>query len=679
MLPTSLIACSEEQSTGGQNEQQVMPAIKETDEYLVKEGTSDYVVVTPNSPVNWESHAAAEMVDNIKTATGVVLPIIKEASATASQKKIVIGQTALTESVGVSAPIATYGARGFVIKEIDGNVYIVGGDTQGTLYGVYEFLHHQFGYEPYAVDEIYIDAGVMEEKLLAFDISEIPDIAYMQGVHEYYRHNMAVAGHRMRFNTYNEIFIDQDQPWHNVFSVLSPKVYDDPSKPETYHPKWFANDKELHYTAHGDLEELKLMIQTVFEVMKAKIDASFAEGKYYQYIGFMQNDHENVFPTSDTPRTDAKGNPLWTEEPGHVDSVEAIKAKYGDGKGYQAAMLMHFINPLQEMVSNYCMETYGRKVSVMFFSYFDTEAAPVKEINAKYYPLDIITSSDSSNPIFADELYADIYDGDNDGKLRLHPDATVFTAPIRAEFWHEYEDTTATAIVEKWKPLTEKQAFWFYNFYFNSTTFMYYDFVYSMQSYFQVAKDTNCQYLFMESPMTKNNYYPFGNLNVYLFSKLGWDVNANVQQLIDNYFTQYYKGAAKTMRAFFDSVTAYYAYLKNYTGFTGVIGAGGQNLDAKYWPEGILQGWLSYINQAYIDIEPLKYTDKALYDEMYSRILYDSLWPRYLLMRFHAKNAFNDQTFYAELNQFKADCAFLEVKSAGSNVSDITQLDLKRA
>lgn len=678
LLSTSFLACTDETSgsTGGTGGP-ATPAIKETDEYLLKNGSSDYVVVVPDVPVNWEMQAANEMVANVKTASGVVLPIISESNVTEGQKMLVIGKTNLTETAGVSAPAATYGARGFVIKEIDGSVYIVGGETQGTLYGVYEFLHQQFGYEPYAIDEIYIDTGVIEEKLLAFDMSEIPDIPYMQGVHEYYRFYNAQAGHRMRFNCHEEIFIDQDQPWHNVFDYLPRSVYDNPSKPDTYHPKWFANSMELHYTAHGDIEQLKLMQDAVFAEMKNRIDSCFAQGKYYEYIGFMRNDHEGSFATSDEPREDDRGNPLWQNEAGHVDSIAAFKAKYGE-KAYNAAIFLHFINPIQERVSNYVKETYGRKMSIMFFAYFETEAAPVKEVNAKFYPLDIITENDSANPMFADPIFDDVYDGANDGKLRCHPDATVFTAPIRTEFWREYDEDTAPGIIEKWKAVADKQSFWFYNFYFNSTTFMYYDVTYSMQSYFKAAKNVNAQYVFFESPMTKNSYYPFGNLNVYLFSKLGWDVNADVQTLVDNYFEHYFKNAAGSMREYFDSMTAYYAYLKNYTDFTGTIGAGGQNLDARFWPEGILQGWLNSIEQAYLDIEPLKYTDKALYDEIYSRILYESLSPRYLLMRFCAKDAFTNESFNAELVQFKQDCAKLEVTHAGDGLPDISQLVLTR-
>ncbi len=687
MLATTLCACVPDSDTGdgdngNNNNNNNTPStslsdIPETEEYLIKDGKSDYVVVVPNNPVGWEALAGNEVVDNVKKATGVSLSVKKESEVTDTQKMIVVGQTELTKQAGVSAPKATYGLRGFVVKEINGNVYIIGGETQATLYGVYEFLHHEFGYEPYATDEIALETGVTEKKILAFNMSEIPDIPIMQGIREYYRFGNAAAGHRMRYNTYTETFINQDQPWHNVFSILPKAQF------LADHPKWYANDYELHYTAHGDLDELLLMQDAVYNKLVQMIDDAFAEGKYFEFIGFMQNDHENVFPTSDEPRMGTDGQPLWENEPGHVDSVAAMRDHYGNG--YRSAMLIHFINPIQERISNYVADNYdGRKMNIMFFAYFDTERSPAVEINAKYYAPDFLSFTDEQiangevNEIYLHEtLYKDIYDGNNDGKLQLHPDSIVFMAPIRNEFHFMYEDGTAKGMMEQWAPIAKQQSFWFYDFYFNSCTFMYYDVVYSAQSYFQAAKAVNTSYLFFESGI--GGYIPFDRLYLYLYSKLGWDVDADVDAIVDNFFINYFKDAAGSMRKFFDEMTAYYAYLKHYTGFTGVIGAGGQNLDAAYWKEGVLQSWIASINQAYKDIEPLKYTNKPLYDELYSRILYESLSPRFLLLSFCGKAAFTEESYFEEVTQWKKDCATLGVSSAGSNVPNTQTYEFVRS
>ena len=629
LLVISAFGCGEDKGT----EQTKDPEnIAETETYLVKDGMSDYKIVLADTPRGYEAYAAEELVSNFKTATDIELTVINESQAniTADSKLLIIGETGLTSEAGVTADKNKYGANGFVIKREDTNVFMVGGDTQGTLYAVYEFLHHQFGYEPYALNEIALDTGVVERKLLAFDMSEIPDIPHVQGFYGYFSDANILAGHRMRFNVFNEVFVNAtSQPWHNTFGYVSPTIYNDPSKPETYHPKWFtAGGNQLHYTAHGDPEELQALEDLVFEQMVYFIERDFAQGKYYEQIGFMAEDYNNSWATSDAP---------YNTEEGHVDSVQELIDKYGDS--YAAAMLIHFINPLQQRISDYMDENHdGRKMSITVFAYLETEVAPVKTVNGEYVPID--------------------------ESVVLHEDANVLIAPIYASYIVDYEETGIKNRVDSWSAIASNLSFWFYDYYFGTNTFVHMDSTYSLQSYYQAAKAANATYVFVESPLTRETYFVFGDLKTYLSSKLGWDVNADVQQLIDNFFVNYYRDASEHMQQYFNEVTTWFAYLKYNKGLSGVGGgAGGDN--EEYWEEGVLSNWLELINEAYKDIEHLRYTDKNLYDKLYARILYDSLMPRYFLLRHFSEEAFTDEELVEEADAFKADCAKVGVTNAG--------------
>lgn len=155
-------------------------AIKETENYIIKDSKSDYKIVIADEPRGYEAYAAEELSTFIVQSTSITLPIVKESEVVVneSSKLIILGETELTEQAQITAEKNTYGARGFVIKQKDSNVYLVGGDTRGTLYAVYDFLHYEFGFEVYASNEIAIEKGVTERKLLAFDMSNIPDIPY---------------------------------------------------------------------------------------------------------------------------------------------------------------------------------------------------------------------------------------------------------------------------------------------------------------------------------------------------------------------------------------------------------------------------------------------------------------------------------------------------------------------
>ncbi len=619
---------------GGNNDpgNNASSGIAETDTFLVQDGKSDYKIVIPETSRGYEAYAAEELAANFLAATNVEIPIVSENAVSVSKdsKLLILGETALTSAAGVTAPKNDYGANGFVIRQKDTNVYLLGGDTQGTLYAVYEFLHHEFGYEPYALEEVVIDKGVVDKKLLAFDMSEIPDIPHVQGFYGYFSDANILAGHRMRFNVFNEVFVNATaQPWHNTFGYVSPTEYNDPAKPETYHPKWFTpGGNQLHYTAHGDPEELQALQDLIFEKMVYFIERDFAQGKYYEQIGFMAEDYDNSWAQSDAP---------FNTEEDHVDSVGLLKEKYGDA--FASAMLIQFINPLQERISQYMQENHdGRKMSITIFAYLETERAPVKTENGKQVPID--------------------------NSVVLHKDANILIAPIRASYIEDYDTTGMKATIDSWSVIASQFSFWFYDYYFGTNTFVHMDSTYSLQSYYQAAEKANATYVFIESPLTRETYFPFGDLKTYLSSKLGWDVNANVQQLIDNFFVNYYKNASATMQEYFNQVTTWFAYLKNYTDLSGVGGAAGGDNEL-YWNEGVLNGWLELIDKAYQDIEPLKNTDKALYEKLYERILYDSLMPRYFMLKHFSQEAFTEETLIQESADFKADCAKVGVTNAG--------------
>ena len=614
--------------------------IQETETYFIENGNSDYKIVIADSPRGYEAHAAQEMVDFVEKATSVTLPIVKASAVTVTvdSKLLILGETDHTTNAGVSAPKNTYGARGFVIKQKDTNVYLVGGDTAGTLYAVYDFLHYQLGFEVYASNEIAINKGVVNNKLLAFDMSEIPDIAHIQSLYEYWGEGNAISGHRMRYNHHTESFVNATgQPWHNSLAYASPEA-----KAECVchkesgliyrqaHPKWYTDtEAQFHYTAHGDPKEMQALQDHIYNQMVFFIERDFSQGKYYEQIGFMHEDHGDTYAKADTI--------IDEDDINHVDSIGVLKSKYGNA--YPAAMLIQFINPVQERLTQYMSEKQdGRKMSITVFAYLDTEAAPVK-----------IDQDGNEVPI--------------DDSVVLHPDVNIFIAPIKANYFNDYESTGMAATINAWKALAKNFSFWFYDYFFNTNTFFHVDSTYSLQTYFKAAYDVHATYVFVETPLSLEAYYPFGKLKTYIISKLGWDVDQDVHVLIENFFNNYYKDAAGYMKQYFKEVTAYYAYIKETTEISGVVGSSGADIK-NYWKEGTVSGWMDLIDKAYEEIEMIKFSDKALYEELRSRILYDSLMPRYILLKHFAKEAFTDESFVKEFAQFKADCASLGVVRA---------------
>ncbi len=620
-----VISCGDKEEGGSSsNTTGANAVIPDSKDFLIKDGESEYRIVTAENAKEYEELAARELQDFIEQATQVELPIVTEAQVRygANEKLLVVGETDITTQVGVKADKNVYGGRGFVVKKVDTNVFMLGGDTAGTLYATYEFLHHQLGFEAYAMDEIALQTGVQDNAIKQYNISDIPDIAYVNGMGLMYREAHVVEGHRMRFNVFNEVFINvSGQPWHNSFALVSPSQYYDE------HPKWFTGTDEardqFHYTAHGDAEELQALQDLVFTKLTQAIEKDFAQGKYYEYIGFMQQDSAGYFPKND--KMDG------VEYDADNDTILALREKYGD-KGANAAMIIQFINPIAKRLRTYMEENHnGRNMSIMIMGYEDSDTAPVKFVNGQYQPID--------------------------DDVKLESNVAVMLVPIRNNYIVDSDESGLDITLSEWSAITDQLALWYHNYYFQNS-FIYYDSTYSLQSYYRSAKAANTVYLFNEVPIDNHNNVSFGNLKLYLNSKLGWDVDANVDQLVDDFFDNYYKAASGSIRQYFEELRTHCAMLKATESFKGICGSGiGSFEDRKLWPEGVVYSFMKHIEQAYEDILPIKETDSALYEKLRLRILMESMMPRYLSLRFYGKEMYDtDAEFEAAVASFRADC-----------------------
>ena len=520
---------------------------------------------------------------------------------------------------------------------------MIGGDTTGTLNAVYEFLHYQFGYEAYTSEAIDINQNVSESKLLDFDISKIPDIAVQESMSQYFRENKYIEGHKMGFDSWRESFVNlpgSNEPWHNTLDVISPEKYYDE------HPKWFylpddnLENGNLHYTAHGDDAELEALQDEVFRIFTESIEREFSNGNYPDQIGFMSMDNKD-WVSSDEP---------FLNSPGHTgseDSVQEFKDKYGGA--YAAAMQIKFINPIAKRLKAYMEENWpGREMNIMIFAYLACESAPVKLENGNYVPID-----------------KDVVVEDN---------VTVLIAPIYADYGIDLQASTLPDLADRWAALSNNRAFWFYDYYFAHTLF-YFDTTYNLQALYKFAKDNGCRWIFNESP-TEEHLFPFGNLKLYIQSKLSWNVDCDVNKIIDNFFKGYFKNAAGNMRKFFDELTSYCAWLRTEKNISGYCGSDPDN--KMFWEENVVNGFMDYINAALEDIKAVS-DDEKLYQQLYDRIIRESLMPRYIQLRHFSLNSFeDDDSFQSAVKNFKADCARFGITSSGLNMASINSMVFSR-
>ncbi len=339
-------ACSCKKEKPVDNTQAVNPnhsvTVTETDDYLVRNGRSDYKILLPENPSEVLEFAAQELNYFYKETTGASLEIVNDTMQTEWNKVLSIGNTSVAKSVGVTVPYDVYGGDGYKIVNDDKSVVMLGGGDFGSLYAVYDFVEYNLKAKVYANDEILINKA-KTIKLMSFVVNEIPDIE-RRAISSYYATNSQAYRRRMRLvgNADNWTY------WTHSHFALMPK--------ETYyeeHPEYYSPDgTQLCLTNDG-------MIAQMVKNVIAHLEATSTD----EYITLGQQD-VNSFCS--------------------CESCRPAVAKYKE-----SGVMIRFINRVASEVQAY-FDGNGsnRKINFATYAYQKTQSAPVTISDGVYTALD---------------------------------------------------------------------------------------------------------------------------------------------------------------------------------------------------------------------------------------------------------------------------------------------------
>lgn len=579
--------------------------VSATDFDLVKDGTSDYIIVTAQNETNEAvKFAVEELRQNFYESTGVDLETKKDSEVTYSDsaKILSIGETSLLNKAGITLNKKELGRDGYIVQTKGTSVFMVGGSGDGTLFAVYGWLKEQLGYEYYAIDEIAIDKNVTNEKLLNVSLKDRPDFDYRLTNFGEAWFDDTVA-RRARFNASNSLWINFDGvvdgvqssvAYHTSFNIVSPDVY------KKAHPDWYSPDgKQLCFSR--DPENLaKVVVERITQELDKYPDKNI--------LTFTQQD-------SNTWCTCAK-------------CTESLN-KYGTN----SATYILFMNRIAEDVTKWVEAKYpGREVLLAMFAYQQTEAAPVVKQGNEYVPVD--------------------------EKLRLHDNVALFYCPIFAEYYYDFnaeQNVNVAATLDKWCVLAKTIFAWTYGANFQVYLAPYNNFN-SMQNNYRFLYDRGTKYIFDQHQYNQIAGTDWYRLKGYLSSNLQWKIDSNQAELVDKFFTNYYKDASSVMKQLFDEENTWFAYLAEKYGYNGKVSYVESNLVIEeFWPKGLLESWLGLIDEAYAKIEPYKTTDPVLYEKLKDRITLESISFRYMQIRLY-KLLYSESDSQMMIKTFKADC-----------------------
>lgn len=595
--------------------------VSESSARFIVGGTSSYTVVYPENFDVMGMFALDELRTFTEKATGVYLTAQTDNGLTYSDtaKYVSLGDTTLLEQAGIAVDTDILNGDGYYIQSKGNSVFIIGDNSRGVLHGVYTFLKYQFNYAYYGDNAYQINSGVINNRLMWYDVKDIPDVHYRTAGYGEITYN-ATNTRRLRMYQNDEVIMPLcGQTIHNTFFVV-PKneltdvqktdengepVVDDKGNPvymtlEELHPNWYApNGSQLCYTRDRDN-----LVDYVVEKMKA----GCIEYPDLNIITFTQQDVTG-----------------WC----NCDECRKVINKYN---GAASATQVLFINQVSRKLTPWVEENFpGRKIILTIFAYFETLDAPaVLNENGKYEPID--------------------------KDVVLEPNVALYYAPYGAKNYYSLnsqENITHYNTIEKWKACASKFLIWLYGCHF-ADYFIPLDNITALQDTIQYLLTGNVQYFYIQSQWN-TVASDWSRLKMYLQAQLAWDSSQDVNALIEQFFNGYFGPAGSVMLEYFHDYKAYSAYLATELGLSGTANLTNIYTSAEAWKLPVLLKWNDYCKKAYKKLELLKYSDPKQYQIYYDHIELEELSSVSLLYKFH-QSYYSKSEYAALYEKFKLIC-----------------------
>lgn len=560
--------------------------VSDTGSFLVNDGQSDYAVVISKDAGSMVQTAAKEMVNFFLEATEVYLPTVyaEDTVFTDDAKYIVIGSNSVAQAAGVKPDAELLGEHGYHIQTVGNSIFVFGNTDASALYGTYELLTQLFHFDVFAANCYYIDKDQKQVALKRYDITDVPDIPIRMDNYQFLKTDITTRD-RLRLVTGGLLMIPVGgKTVHNSPEYLKPEDY-----PE--HPGWFSTTgKNLCYTARGDADELKLMQQTVAEIM---ID-HFKQYPDRNIISMTQEDNTRI-----------------------ICECDACVSTTSHYNGAESAAIVIFMNGVAEMVEDYFEseegKPYARDFTILFFAYNVTNKPPV------YYD----EATDTFTPV--------------DEKILINEHVVPYYAATIGDYTKDYydKDSDNKELAQNfrgWASLSEKMYLWMYSTNFNHYLTPYNTFD-STQATYKFAVENDTDYLVDQGQSNQTGASTgWSWLKIYLYSKLTWNVDQDLRELIDRFMDNYFGPAADTMQELFYEWKAFANYQSDVLGYSGSRSINFDVLKPELWDRQILTNWVSRLTRAMEEVEVIKNEDYARYSMYIKNIAIERIAYNYLLM-----------------------------------------------
>lgn len=540
---------------------------------LFENGVSQYVVVYPDQATAAEKNAAENIVDYVYKTSGVKLPLRQSRFVSYDNNVTIIsvGQTEAFTKSRLTVDTDRLNGDGFIIKQVGKSLFISGATDRGTLYGAYEFIERFLNVRFLTYDYEYIPE-VKNCVLENVDIEEIPDFRYRNFMIGGYNNNKDFLS-KMRF--VNEYHTVGEQYGGNIGWYRTKDVEANhnslayvPIEYAQKYPQFFSFDNGVPVeicqtygiTDDGEIDDTVDVspIKLALESLKKFVSQSDENTEYFM---FSQQD---------------------TQKCCSCERCVKQAEKYTRG-----GINVRFVNILAREIQKWAdQELGGRKIKIVTFAYQYSEEAPVKiTADGKYAPID-------ETVVAEDNVY-----------IRM---ATYF-----CNNYYALENTEQIAkyrtLYSSWRTVAKHFMAWDYHIdYYNY--FNYYPTMQTWKRNLELYKNVGVEYLLMQSAQNEKVGWQ-ANLEAYVAAKLMWNIDADIDALVDEFITCYYGIAKDYVKQYKTAYDLYYrALFDRFSEYTLKLGSDRSN--AKYYDieflrsqEGLMNTAIDYVLSSDCSVE----------------------------------------------------------------------------
>ena len=278
--------------------------------------------------------------------------------------------------------------------------------------------------------------------------------------------------------------------------------------------------------------------------------------------------------------------------------------------GFSSAVMMEFTNEVVRELNAWLEDTQpDRNITFVTFAYNHTKNPPVtyNETKKQYEPI--------SSTVVAE------------------PNLSVQYVINNCDYYKTYaEQSKIVKALEGWDILTDTITIWEYSTNFTEYMDTFHNWN-SVQDNIQLLASHGVDYI-VEQAAYNTCTSNFSELRLYVWSKLMWNPNLDVQTLIDEFMVYYYKDAADEMQDLFESVYGYIDTLVENYGLT-VRSGGVEIMKKQYWSQLKLRSFRTMIDETVESISYLEEIFPEEYKTVYKRIMKQSIWMDYYMIKYY--------------------------------------------